>query len=132
MSADVAADMERRQKAERFIMLETARTPERPVAPKKPIFYGGGFSLGLAFGMALALGIEFKRDVLLGEWELPAGVTVLGRVPVIDPSPAFLSKATGTPASRPRPAVFLWATAVIVFLLVCGIGAGFLAGWFKV
>lgn len=131
MSADVAADMERRQKAERFIMLEHARIPERPIAPKKPIFYGGGFALGLAFGMALALGIEFKRGVLLGEWELPAGVTVLGRVPIIDPSPAFLSNA-GTPASRPRPAVFLWATAVIVFLLACGIGAGFLAGWFRV
>ena len=132
MSADVAADMERRQKAERFIMLENARIPERPVAPKKPIFYGGGFALGLAFGMALALGVEFKRDVLLGEWELPSGVTVLGRVPVIHPSPAFVSKAGGTPVSKPRPAAFLWATAVIVLLLVCGIGAGFLAGWFKV
>jgi polysaccharide chain length determinant protein (PEP-CTERM system associated) len=132
MSADVAADMERRQKAERFIMLEPARVPERPVAPKKPIFYGGGFALGLAFGMALALGIEFKRDVLLGEWELPSGITILGRVPVIHPSPAFVNPAGGTPVSKPRPAAFLWATAVIVLLLVCGIGAGFLAGWFKV
>lgn len=81
MSADVAADMERRQKAERFVMLELARTPEKPISPKRPLLNAGGSLFGLAVGLALALMLDLRKGVLLGEWELPAGIVVLGRIP---------------------------------------------------
>ena len=81
LAADMAENMERWQKAERFVMLDEARVPEKPVRPKWMILTAGGsvFSLMLAAGMMFLL--ELKKDVLLGEWELPAGTVALGRVP---------------------------------------------------
>jgi hypothetical protein len=83
MSADVATEMERRQKAERFVPLELARTPEKPIKPKRPLLYAGGSIGGLVFGFVLALALELRKNVLLGEWELPPELAVLGRIPAI-------------------------------------------------
>jgi polysaccharide chain length determinant protein (PEP-CTERM system associated) len=97
MSADVAADMERRQKAERFIMLDLARTPEKPIQPKRELLSAGGSVLGLVLGLALALMIDLRKGVLLGEWELPGNVVVLGRIPQM--ASGRRSWATGGPSA---------------------------------
>jgi succinoglycan biosynthesis transport protein ExoP len=83
MAADVAANMERGQKAEKLVMLDQARVPEKPAHARQiPYSIGGALvSLGLAAGVAFLL--ELRRHAFLGEWELPAGTTVLGRVPPI-------------------------------------------------
>jgi hypothetical protein len=39
--------------------------------------------VGLLLGIVLVLAREFKRDVLLGEWELSDQYPVLGRLPRI-------------------------------------------------
>lgn len=115
LGADVASDMERRQKSERFVIVDMARTPERPIKPKRLILNAGGSIFGLALGLLLAFGIEFRRNAVLGEWELPAGVPVLGRVPLIKPMPAA---ATGR-----------LARASAVFLAVLAHGGGiYIAG----
>jgi polysaccharide chain length determinant protein (PEP-CTERM system associated) len=115
LAADVASDMERRQKSERFVIVDMARTPERPIKPKRLILNAGGSIFGLALGLLLAFGIEFRRNAVLGEWELPAGVPVLGRVPLIKPMPAA---ATGR-----------LARASAVFLAVLAHGGGiYIAG----
>jgi succinoglycan biosynthesis transport protein ExoP len=84
LSAEMSTDMEKRQKSERFTVLDPARTPEKPIKPNRPLLYAlcavGGLVIGLAFG----LGREFKQNVLLGEWELPQGLVVLGRLPYIE------------------------------------------------
>jgi polysaccharide biosynthesis transport protein len=87
LSADVAADMEKRQKAERFVPLDPARVPERPIKPKRQILDGGGCLLALIISIALGVVLELRKGVLLGEWELPPSVTILGRVPEIALSP---------------------------------------------
>jgi polysaccharide chain length determinant protein (PEP-CTERM system associated) len=80
-SADVAKDMEQEQKAERFVMLDRARVPEKPVRPHKGVLIMIGSIGSLVASAALAFLLEWKRNTLLGEWELPAGAPVLGRIP---------------------------------------------------
>jgi len=82
-AADMAADMERRQKAERFTVLEPARVPERPVRPNRPAAAAIGSLLGLAGGLLLGFVREIRRNTVLGEWEVPASIPVQGRVPTI-------------------------------------------------
>jgi uncharacterized protein involved in exopolysaccharide biosynthesis len=83
MEADVAAEMETRQKAERFRLLDVARVPHKPVKPNRELFIAVGAVAGLMLGALLAFGLEWRHGVLLGEWELPEGTLVLGRVPPI-------------------------------------------------
>ena len=83
LAADMATEMERRQKAERFTVVDPARVPEKPFSPNRPLFYAGGALLSLGLGVGLALAREFHTGALLGEWEIPEGVSILGRVPII-------------------------------------------------
>jgi polysaccharide chain length determinant protein (PEP-CTERM system associated) len=81
LAAEMAANMERWQKAERFVMLDVARVPEKPTSPNRPVFMTGGVLLSLAMAGGIAFLLEARRNVFLGEWELPAGTVVVGRVP---------------------------------------------------
>ena len=81
LAADVATNMERWQKAERFVMLDQARVPEKPVRPRRVLLTGLGSLLSFLGAAMLALVLEFKRNVVLGDWELPAGTAIIGRVP---------------------------------------------------
>jgi len=83
-SAEMATEMERRQKAEKFTLLDPARVPEMPFLPNRPLFAAAGILLSLAIGVLYAIGKEVRANSLLGEWELPEGVATIGRVPVID------------------------------------------------
>jgi hypothetical protein len=38
---------------------------------------------GLILAITIALAAEFNKNVVLGEWELPADTPILGRVPRI-------------------------------------------------
>src|ERR1700733_2396745 len=84
LAAGLATDMEHSQKSERFKIVDLAHTPEKPVRPKRLLLASGGCLLGLALGLGVALAIEFHLGLLMGEWELPRGVVVLGRVPLIE------------------------------------------------
>jgi polysaccharide chain length determinant protein (PEP-CTERM system associated) len=84
LSAEMATDMERRQKSERFALLDPPRVPEKPIKPNRPLFGGLGSAGALALGLLLGVGFEMRKNSVLGEWELPAGVVVLGRIPYIE------------------------------------------------
>src|ERR1035438_9617515 len=84
LSAEMSTDMERRQKSERFTVIDPARVPEKPFKPNRPLFWSFGVAAGLLIGIALGGALELRHNVFLGEWELPAGVVVLGRLPYID------------------------------------------------
>jgi succinoglycan biosynthesis transport protein ExoP len=119
LAAGMATDMEKRQQGERFTMLDPPRVPEKPVSPKRPRMIGIGCAVSLALALAFPIAIETKKNAILGEWELPEGVTVLGRVPFIDP-------ASGS-SSEPRR--MKWAVISAVALLgTCVAGVCFYWG----
>jgi len=83
LAAGIATDMERSQKSERFTIMDAAKAPEKPFKPKRPAIAAAGSIGGLVLGLLIGFGLEWRKRVLLGEWELPSDVVVLGRVPVI-------------------------------------------------
>ncbi len=87
IAAEMATDMERREKSERFTIVDPARVPARPFKPRRTLLDAGASVFGLVLGIVLAFGRELHAATLLGEWELPAGVAVLGRLPYIRMAP---------------------------------------------
>jgi polysaccharide biosynthesis transport protein len=84
-SAGMAADLERRQQAEHFTILDLAQVPERPFKPKRRIMM-----LAVLVGaLALSLGLAYLKDMLNGTLKierelkamLPANVPLLAAVP---------------------------------------------------
>ena len=98
MAAEMSLNMERRQQSERFVVLDRAQLPEKPVKPKRPALYAGGTAAALLLALLVGFVAEMRQNVLLGEWELPPGTPVLARLPyievVIDPGPTK-SKSRG-------------------------------------
>jgi polysaccharide biosynthesis transport protein len=80
-AAEMALDMERRQQAERFIVLDRARLPVKPVKPARPLLYAGGSVIGLVVALLLGFIAELRQNVILGEWELKDDIPVLARLP---------------------------------------------------
>jgi len=100
LAADLAANMEKYQKAERFIIQDMARVPVKPLRPNRRMLFAAGWGLGLVLGLVVAFGWEFKKNVVLGEWELPPDLVVLGRVPVIRPGKPGKLSIPGTAPAR--------------------------------
>jgi uncharacterized protein involved in exopolysaccharide biosynthesis len=116
IAAEMASDLERRQKAEKFTILDPARVPEKPAKPNRPVLYTvsafGSFALGIVLAMAKGL----MHNKLLGEWELPKDVMILGRVPKIELT-ATTGGVTGLEAPGRR-----WKLAVFSLLLIAVLG----------
>ena len=83
LAAGVATDMERAGKSEQFTVIDPARVPQKPVKPKRALIAAIGSLAGLAIGLLYVCGLELRKQIFFGEWELPAGTLVLGRVPVV-------------------------------------------------
>jgi protein tyrosine kinase modulator len=89
-SAGMAADLERRQQAEHFTILDLAQVPERPFKPKRPLM----LLAALVGALALSLGLAYLKDMLDGTLKmerelkalLPANVPLLAAVPKLDDS----------------------------------------------
>ena len=98
IAAGMALDMERRQKSERFTVIDPARVPEKPVRPKRTMLYGAGMAVSLILAMIVGFGAELRQNVVLGEWELPSDIPVLARLPHIQIVPDVSTKSP--PASH--------------------------------
>jgi polysaccharide chain length determinant protein (PEP-CTERM system associated) len=82
-SADMATDMEIRQKGERFEILDPAQVPYKPTSPDRPILDLIGLAGGLAFGFVGALALEILDLSVKTEQEVinQLGAPVFGDVP---------------------------------------------------
>jgi len=81
LAADVAADMERGHKSQKFVMLDPARVPQKPTRPRRVLLTAAGSLFSFVFAAGLAFLLELRKSVLLGEWELPSDIVTLGRIP---------------------------------------------------
>ena len=105
--------------------MEYARIPEVPVKPNRPALMALGCVAGLLIGLVVAVSREVKRGALLGEWELPPHVNIMGRVPWIEIHPdGTLSE--GSHWWRRAWPLALVSSALIT--IVCGVAAVYL-GW---
>lgn len=124
ISADMASQMEQQQQAEKLTLLQDARVPSIPFKPVRPLWITAGCLAGLVISLVIAVVREIRSGSVLGEWELPAGVAVLGRVPLIASGPVE-GPAGGSWLER------RWPVLVLSFLLslACGLAAVFYRGW---
>lgn len=84
----MAADLEQKQKAERFTVLDLAQAPQKPVKPKRKLLLAmsglGALALSL-LGVVVknALNSSVKTEMDLKSL-LPAGVRIIGLIPQIE------------------------------------------------
>src|SRR5262249_23576456 len=60
----MAADLERQQIGEQFKVIDSARMPEKPVSPNRPLIVVMGAIAGIGLGVAVASWREYKDSSL--------------------------------------------------------------------
>jgi polysaccharide chain length determinant protein (PEP-CTERM system associated) len=65
--SQMATDLERRQEGEQFRVMDDANLPDAPTFPKRGMFAGGGFVLGLGLGLLVIAFLEYKDKSLRSE-----------------------------------------------------------------
>ena len=96
------------QKAERFEVIEQARTPLAPVAPKRTLIAAGGAFVALGAGFALALLLEILSSAIRTGADLERTVKL---------RPIVVVPYIYTPAEKQKRR-FLQVLAVLVFIVV--------------
>ncbi len=85
LEAGVAADMESRQKGEKFRVLEQAVAPPEPSSPNRPLL----LAMGLLLGIALAVGYALAAEATDESFHTPRrlqdrfGIPVLAAIPAV-------------------------------------------------
>jgi uncharacterized protein involved in exopolysaccharide biosynthesis len=114
-SAGMAADLEKKQQAEHFTILDLAQVPEKPFKPKRALMF-----MGSIFGaLALSLGLAYLKDMMSDSFKLerelkamlPANVPLLAAVPLL------------YAASDRRRSVRFAVVAVFVSIVGCALEA---------
>jgi capsular polysaccharide biosynthesis protein len=86
-SAGMAEDLERKQQAEHFRILDPATPPQKPFKPKRLPLMAAAVVLGFLLSAGAAIGFDFLKGCVKTESELkallPTGVRVLGTIPPI-------------------------------------------------
>jgi polysaccharide biosynthesis transport protein len=84
-NAEMAADLERRQQAEHFTMLDQAQVPEKPFKPKRRAMLPAAFLAALVLSVSLACVKDILNASVKTELELrsviPVNVPVLTSIP---------------------------------------------------
>jgi polysaccharide chain length determinant protein (PEP-CTERM system associated) len=86
-SAEMAEDLERRQEAERFTILDKARIPEKPFKPKRLPMMAAMVLFSFAISAGAAIAIELATSSMKSEADLrklvPSRVPILATIPPI-------------------------------------------------
>lgn len=117
-SAELSADLERKQKGERFTILDPAQTPEKPFKPKRRKLAGAALVGSFLLSFGLAVGIDKLDTTIKGEGELeamlPVSVGILGAIPTVE-VPSIRSRQRRT-AFFALTVSFLACLAVAAFI----------------
>ena len=66
----MATDLEKREQGEQFHVMDEPNLPDAPFSPKRPVFALGGFVGGLALGLLIIAGLEYKDTSLRTETDI--------------------------------------------------------------
>jgi succinoglycan biosynthesis transport protein ExoP len=115
-AADMAGDLERKQKGERFTILDAATPPQKPIKPNRSMLMWASFFGALLFSIVLVIAKDKLDPSIKAEKEvdelLPASVALLATIPsIVTPSDR---------RRRVRFAVFALTTSFFAVLLVVG------------
>lgn len=115
LSAETATQLEIRQKAERFTVLDPAQPSQRPSSPNRPIIHAAGAGGGLALGILLALITEFLGVSITAPEQISAatGIAVLEVIPVI--------RTHSDRLVRRRRLVIAFASTLLMGLVGCAV-----------
>jgi hypothetical protein len=122
----ISTDMELRQKSERFALNDPAHVPGRPVSPNRLAMDFGGSLVGLILGLVNALVQEFRKNRLLGAWELPEDVMVLAQVPVIRPPQPVVATGIWSGWGWPRRFALISGALIPILALAAYAARGYL------
>ena len=114
MQAEVAVELERDRKAERFTLGEPANRPEKPVSPDRPRIALVGLVAALGGGLGLAWLRELFDRSVKGPWQLAR----IAQVPILTPIP-YIETESERRRNRRRTWIVgcLAALAVVAFLV---------------
>ncbi len=90
LSAGMSQDLERQQQAERFIILDPARTPEKPIRPKRLPFMAGAVLGSFLIAPGILIGFGLLAGRVGSEDDLKA---MLPKVPILGTIPPITSMA---------------------------------------
>ncbi|MCL5885224.1 MAG: Wzz/FepE/Etk N-terminal domain-containing protein [Deltaproteobacteria bacterium] len=120
LDADVAQNLEKRQKGEQFQILDPANLPDKPFVPNRPKVFGVAVLAAFLVGFGGAIGLEMFDPAARGvkDFRRFSGLLVLASIPSIH------DKVYDKKVGRRRAAVFgsliTFTLVVTVFLLVYG------------
>lgn len=87
-SAGMSEELERKQQAERFTVLDSAKTPEKPVSPKRIPIMIATFIAAIIIPSGLVIVMHLLNSSIKSEAELkemlPSGIPILGLIPPIE------------------------------------------------
>ena len=90
LEAEIAVNMERKQKGEQFRVLDSARLPEKPVKPDMKKL----FALIVGAGLAVGAGIIFVLEYLDNSFKRPEEIESDLKLPVLCAVPEIISRRT--------------------------------------
>jgi polysaccharide chain length determinant protein (PEP-CTERM system associated) len=118
-SAGMSEQLERQQQAERFTVLDPARTPEKPVRPKRLPIMAGLLVAAFLIPAGTVISIHLLSGSIKSEAEvkemLPRKIRVLGTIPPITSRADLLRRRTI--AVQTFVVSVIACTALVIFLL---------------
>ncbi len=114
LSAEMASELETRQKGERFVILDSAPVPQEPYSPNRPMIILAGLIGGLLGGLGLATVAEMQDESVRNERE---AARVMGK-PVLVGIPRILNK-------QQRRQMHLRSIGVLAGTVACSAVIGF-------
>jgi succinoglycan biosynthesis transport protein ExoP len=119
LSAGMSEQLEKKQQAARFMILDPAKTPEKPLKPKRMPLFLGVMALSIVLPLGAVLAKEALSGVVKSETQLKEllspHISVLGTVPPIQ-SQADIRRARWT-IVRTSVLLMLTSGALVIFLL---------------
>jgi polysaccharide chain length determinant protein (PEP-CTERM system associated) len=124
LAAQMASELESRQKGERFIVLDPASAPGRPSGPNRAMISFAGLVFGLLGGIGLAIAIEMMDQSVRSEHEAAhlLGIPVLAGVPQIYTETQIRSRTVRFALSAVAIALLSSGLGVLISMVTRSIG----------